>query len=321
MASFSGVRAQDHNLREWSLARVHLETLAVWLVIAVAFELVILRTLTRVAIHVPGLGAIAGPYEMLADAGRFAYYVATVLAVVVAAALAVAAWQVGTAGGRAMAAGIASLILAAALLRAGPGLGEAAALNTLLLAALVLVGIGAAGMVGARMAIAVVLATLTVALSGIFSVGQMWASEGTGHGLSAGFLDLAEWAAIAFAVSLPWTAGSVSSSSRRPAISGAVAATFVMVVLLGNPHTTRFLLLWTHGLTGSLPAIAYAVAAGCLVAVAVSLHQRGMALAACGLLLLVGGGVAMQNTYQSMLIGTGLACLALATSQRQARTR
>ena len=36
-----------------------------------------------------------------------------------------------------------------------------------------------------RVAIAVILATLTVALCGIFSVGQMWASEGTGHGLSA----------------------------------------------------------------------------------------------------------------------------------------
>ena len=140
MASFSGVRAQDHNLREWSLARVHLETLAVWLVIAVAFELVILRTLTRVAIHVPGLGAIAGPYEMLADAGRFAYYVATVLAVVVAAALAVAAWQVGTAGGRAMAAGMAAVATGALGLRPPIRRVVAAAL-TLLAAAPLLVGI------------------------------------------------------------------------------------------------------------------------------------------------------------------------------------
>ena len=321
MATFASRSSVEPGTRELGFPAIRLETLLSWLVVAVGVELVVLRTLTRVAIHVPGLGAVAGPYEVLADAGRFAYYVATVMAVLVVATLALTAWRTGTVGGRTVAAGLGTVVLAAAALRAGPGLGEAAALNTLLLLALVVVGLGVAMSLRPAAAVAVVVATGAVGFSGAFSVGQMWAAESFGNGVPTVFLDVAEWAAIAFAVVVPWTFGIRSSNNRWPAIAGAIVATVVLALLLGNPHTTRFLLLWTHGLTGSLPSAAYAAAGGCLAAAALSLYQRRMPVAALGLLLLVAGGIAMQNTYQSMLVAIGLACLVGSTESVITRTR
>lgn len=312
MATFAGSRVGPTAERGWGLAGLRLETIVGWLLVAVAVELVVLRTLTRIAIHVPGLGAVAGPYELLAGAGRFAYYAATVVALVAAAMLVSAAWRAGSVGGRLIAAGVVLLGFAAAALRAGPGLGEAAALNTLLLGSLVLIGLGAALLHRGGPAVAIVSATTAVALSGTFSVSQMWAAEGLGNGGPSIMLDLAEWSAIAFALALPWFLGGMASRDRRPVIAGAVTAVVVFALLIGNPSTTRFLLLWTHGLTGSLPAVAYAAAAGALAATVVALYQRQLPLAAGGLLLLVAGGIAMQNTYQSMLVGLGLACIGLA---------
>ena len=70
--------------------------LVAWLTIAAIAELLILRTFTRVAIHIPAIDAMAGPYTALAEAGRFAYYTAAVLAIASLAAMGFAAWRSGT---------------------------------------------------------------------------------------------------------------------------------------------------------------------------------------------------------------------------------
>lgn len=291
---------------------VSLPELIGWLTVAVAVELLVLRTFTRITIHIPGLGAAAGPIEALSEGGRFAFYTATVLAIVAAIALMQVAWQTASVGGRVIAASLAVLLGAAGALRTGPGLGEEAALNTVLLAALTLTGIGAAILSGPRLGAAILAATAAAGLAGAYSVSQMWAGEGMGRGLPAEVLDAAEATAIVFAVMLPWATNTIPSPRRLPLAAGAAAAFVTLALLLGSPSTSRFLLLWTHGLTGSLPSVVYAVAAGCLVFAAAAMWQRGEAIGGLGILLVVAGGVAMQNTYQTMLVAVGLACLGMA---------
>src|SRR3972149_4196781 len=56
-----------------------LQPVMVGLAVAAALELVILRTFTRTAIHIPALQSLSRPYELLSDLGQYTYYVAAVL--------------------------------------------------------------------------------------------------------------------------------------------------------------------------------------------------------------------------------------------------
>ncbi len=77
--------------------------------------------------------------------------------------------------------------------------------------------------------------------------------------------------------------------------------------------TSRILLLWNEGLSGTLPGTVYAVAAGTLTIAFVALLQGRHYLAAMAIVLLVAGGLGLHNTYQSGLVIAGLAVLAVST--------
>lgn len=90
-------------------------------------------------------------------------------------------------------------------------------------------------------------------------------------------------------------------------------AAVVFAAFLGNGGATaRFLLLWNEGLSGALPSVAYAGASGCLAATLVALVKARNGLAAAGPVLLVTGGIGLHSTYQSGLVITGMALLAMA---------
>jgi hypothetical protein len=289
--------------------------LVAWLTIAALAELLILRTFTRVAIHIPAIDAMAGPYTALAEAGRFAYYTAVVLVIASLAVMGLAAWRSGTVLGQLAAVAVVAIAVPAALLRAGPGLGESAPMNTIMLAAVGLAAVVAA--VAWRSGPAVIPAVLgaAIVLSGWHSVSQGWTALGVDLPNSLLTLDAAEYLAAGVAVASPWlVAGGIS---RRAALAGGVAVLLALVTFGGNPATTRFLLLWSHGLTGSLPSVVYAAAAGGYTAAVVMLFSRGRPLAGMGLILLALGGIGIQNTYQTALILAGLLAFALAAPREQ----
>jgi len=69
---------------------------AAGLAVASVIELLILRTFTRTAIHIPGITALREPYEVLSFGGRYAYFVAVTLLLF---AVPAAAWTLWSRGG------------------------------------------------------------------------------------------------------------------------------------------------------------------------------------------------------------------------------
>ena len=126
---------------------------------------------------------------------------------------------------------------------------------------------------------------------------------------------MGEYTGALFALSLP-----LIVSGRIDRVS---AATGILVGLLalsmfvgGGAATSRFLLLWNEGLSGTLPGTVYAVAAGALALTFVALLRSQQTMAAMGVALLIAGGVGLHNTYQTGLVVAGLAALCLARAAR-----
>lgn len=282
---------------------------AAWLAAAAVIELVVLRSFTRTAIHIPGMEAMATPYRLLTLAGRFDYYMAAVL---VAGCLPLAALALGGRCGRAgllAAAGIGVFAMTAFATRAGI-LGELLppALVTLSLALIVL-GIA---FVHRRLAIALAVYVAAFALASADAVGQAAAQEGLPQLDGRNLLWASEVVAVGAAISL-YLAFRVGRDSRS-ARFGLAAAALTAIVLIGGASTAKILLLWNQGMTGTLPAIAYAVAVGLIAATITGLIQERRWLAASALLLIVLGGLGLHSTYQSGLAVIGLAGLMLSAN-------
>lgn len=278
-----------------------------WLVVASGAELLILRTFTRIAIHIPGLEAVAGPYRFLAETGRLAYYTAAVLVIASLAMLAVAARRAGGPGRLAPWA-VAAIAFPAALIRGGPHLGEAAAPNTLMLAGVALAAILAWLALTGRGRLVVAAIGLATVLSGWYTVAQGWDALGIKTPAPLSLVTIAEYGAVAGGLASPLLVQ--GPLPRRAAIIGVAVAALVFAVFAGNPATTRILLLWSHGLSGSLPSVAYAAAAGMLAAAIAGSIASGRPLTGLGLLLLLAGGIGLQNTYQTSLVAAGFLAIA-----------
>jgi hypothetical protein len=85
-----------------------LRPLAAGLAAAALTELLIMRTFTRTAVHIPAIESMAGPYEVISDAGRFAYFVTVVLLL---AALPALALMFAAGGERRLQAGAAAIVV------------------------------------------------------------------------------------------------------------------------------------------------------------------------------------------------------------------
>lgn len=271
------------------------------LAVATMLELLLLRTFTRSAIHIPDVEALQAPYFVLADLGRFAYFTA-VASLLCAMFLAVAV-NLRRPDARAWAAafGAGLFVVAAALARleAVPGL-----FSTALTGAAVVVG-GAAAAAGS-----VRLAAFVVPVVAAFTLGVVYALDqaaGTG-GLS--WLHGTREVPILGAALLAPLAFNVRLAGRNLVVAIAVAVT-VFAVFAANPSTSRILLLWNAGLPGVLPGAAYAVAAGLAAATLASLVHGSRWIPAIALLLVVASGAGVENTYQSGLLVCALLLLAL----------
>lgn len=283
---------------------------AAGLAAASAIELLILRTFTRTAIHIPGITALREPYEVLSFGGRYAYFVAVTLLLF---AVPAAAWTLWSRGGpvrRGMA--VAMGVFAAMSALAAMGLTGRLALDTATAGAVAVLAVGTALLARRRVTVVPIgLFAGAFVLSGAHTLGQSAAQEGVVTLRTDAALTAAEVVGVAFALAVPLLARGVMD--RVSVASGAVVAAVVFAAFLGNGGATaRFLLLWNEGLSGVLPSVAYAGAAGCLAATLAAFARARNGLAAAGLVLLVTGGIGLHSTYQSGLVITGMALLAMA---------
>jgi hypothetical protein len=285
-----------------------LQQVLVGLGVASAVELLILRTFTRAAIHIPALQPLAGPYEFLSGLGRYSYYVAAVLLIVAIPVLAVALWRSGAAQARVAAASVVAFAAAAGMARLG--LLDRFALDTLTVGAVLLLAAASPGAVNRRAAVMMVAFAGAFALTSSHTILQAAREDGLGSWDGRWLLWAGELAALAFAISTPFVLR--VAPSRRVAIAAAVVGAFTFALFLGNASTTKILLLWNEGLAGSFPAVAYAVAAGALCAVVAALAGQGRMVAAVGLALLIIGGFGLHSTYQTGLVVAGLAAFYVA---------
>lgn len=289
-------------------SRAALDQLMVGLAVASAVELLLLRTFTRTAIHIPALKSLATPYHAVSDLGRYSYFVAAVLLLAALPVAASALWRRETLPSRVAAAALAAFVLAAALARAG--VVDRLLVDSIAVGAVVVMAAATAG--GRDRRVAAVIGAF--ALAYLLSSGHTMLQDARAQGLPVfggrWMLTGAELAALAFAVATPFA---FHAALTRRSFGLAVAASVItLAMLLGNGSTTRILLLWNEGLSGTFPAAAYALAAGALCASMAGLLGQRRVLAAVGLVLLVTGGFGLHSTYQTALVVTGLAAILLA---------
>jgi hypothetical protein len=301
-------------------ARAELESLftaaAGSLALAALLELLILRSFTRTAIHIPALEAMAGPYRVITTLGRFDYYIAAVLVV---ACLPLAAISLGSRCGRPgviAGSGVGLFTMTAFMTRTGL-MGEV--LPPILLTLTIAVMVGALWQVDRRTGTAMGVYAAAFALAATDTASQAAAQSGLGQLDARPLLWLSEVLAVSAAAAVYWA---LRPAPQRIAMRCGVGAGAVLLVMfIGGASTSKILLLWNQGLTGTLPAVAYAAAGAALAAtLAGLLHARRFSMAA-GLLLVIVSGIGLHNTYQSGLGVIGLAALMLAVSGERTTTQ
>ncbi len=276
-----------------------------WLACAALAELFLLRTGTRLAIHIPAAEALEGPYLVAALVGRFAFFVALVLAVLAAGAALSALWARGDAPARVAAGLFAGFVVIAALLPLLPGVAPI----TAGIAALAASALAAAVIPGRGPWPAVPFALLGLSLLASACYTAVLASPGPSAAAAVPLLDAAEFTGLVAGATLPLV------FRRRPAFSAALvaalAALLAIFVFAAPSASVRIILLWNGGITGALPPLLYAAASAGFVAAAWEAWRRGESRLLPVFALLLAGGLGLHNTYQTLLLLVAIAAAAL----------
>ena len=261
-------------------------------------ELVLLRLGTRTLIHIPGLGRFEDPIHIVAEVGRFAYYLAVVLLLSTLVTLAYRGFQERSLQSSGNGAVVVGFLLVAGAGRLEmippPWVGGYATL------AMVIVLVF--GWKGWR-SVPLLMFVVAALAAGWSALGQEF-----GAGFAVDQVDtlllVAELALVLAGIT------SLLLLNQRPSRSvllGGVATTVLFTTILVAANSTMsILLLWTAGVPGWLPAISYGVALGGLVITGWSALSTGQWSVGLGLVLLAAGGVGMISTYQSGLVLAGL---------------
>ncbi|HEX6146549.1 MAG TPA: hypothetical protein VF083_07205 [Acidimicrobiia bacterium] len=272
--------------------------LLLMLAVSVLAELFLLRTATRTLIHIPGVGDLEAPIRVVAEVGRFAYYLAVVSVTVTLAILGLR--HVRSASPWRVIAGVMTLalLLIAAAVRLEGVRPETAGWLTLV----VLVVVTSTTWRGVE--------SIPVGLFVLGSVAAGWSSLGqvAGSGLTGTQVDMLVLAAESLLV----LAGATSPlllgrpPTRSALVAGAGATVLIAAASAGGASTFSIMVLWNLGVPGWLPGIAFALAFGGVVTAIWSAMASGDRVTATGIVLLLGGGVGLISTYQ-----TGLALAAI----------
>jgi hypothetical protein len=277
--------------------------LAVTLATATA-ELVLLRLVSRIGVHIPAMGWARGGYNAAVSVGNLVFPVAAILVVAVLAVLALALtrrWPL-------MAAAVLTLLVYQAWLlavRGGePSVGRFQVLLTATLVLAYVTGVQARSGRGPLAFLALAVAAQALGLI------QAAPANLTG---GAAALPLAVAAAgevlLLAALLLAPVLLAPPSWPRAALAAGLLAALLTGGALAGNPSTARILALWTFGLSMPAPALLYVVAAGTLTATVVANARAGRGWTAAALALLALGGFAPPNSYQAGLLLAGVLVL------------
>ena len=281
----------------------------VGLAVAAATELLILRTFTRTAIHIPALEAMREPYEALTLVGRYAYYLSVALLMLALPTLAYGLARDGRRGWPLAAAGIGLFGVAAGA--AAAGLAGRLPLDLATLAAVVLLVSALNYRWNVTAAVPFAMLGVAFVTGGGYTVLQSAGQQGTGTIDAAWLLTVGEYSGAVFALSLPLLV--LRRIDRVSAVTGLLVGLLAFGMLAGEgAATSRFLLLWNVGLSGTLPATVYAAGAGALALTFMALFRSRQVVAAMAVILLVAGGMGLHNTYQTGLVVAGLAALCLA---------
>lgn len=266
--------------------------------VAVAIELVLLRTTTRALIHIPGLGRFEDPIGIVAEVGRYAYYMAVVLIIAFLVIFATTGLRSPSARPRVIG-GVLTLYLGFWLL----GLLDLASRYSIgwvslgaLLFIVVLTWDG-------RRSIPLALFVASSLAAGVSVLGQ-----GDGGGLSGSTVDALVLASdtllVLAAISSPLLV--VGRIGIRPFLAGAVGTLIAAGAFAGGGSTLSIIVLWNLGVPGWLPDILYAVAFGGFLVTIWAALSRNRPVIAIGVLLLAAGGVGVISTYQTGLALAGL---------------
>ena len=261
-------------------------------------ELVLLRTGTRTLVHIPGLGRYETPIRILAEVGRFAYYLAVVSLVAV---LAILAYQgIRTRTPRHVTGGVGALVFLAV---AGAGRLEILAVPVVGWASVVLLVVVTATVWRGLRTLPIGFFVLGWAAAGWTVLGQ-----GTMGGLSGRQVDTlmltAEISLLLSAVTAP-----LLLKGPPPRLAILVGLGFALVgagAFVSGSSTLSILILWNLGVPGWLPGVGYALALGSLVTTLWSALATDQRLTAIGLMLLTAGGIGTISTYQTGLVLTAV---------------
>jgi hypothetical protein len=274
--------------------------------IAAGTEVVLLRLISRIGVHIPAMSWARDSYTAAVTVGNRTFPVATIFA---AALLAVLALSI--ARRRLFVACAALTVLGYQVwLLLTPDRPAAVAIHELALA-------------GGLLAVAVAMLREQPAKGMVAFVGLVAVAEFAGQAQHASAILTADGGrALPLAVT---SAGEVlllvallflplllaPTTWHLSAFMGGVAAAILVAgAIAGNESTARILAIWTFGLSMPAPALLYAIAAGMLTATAIALWQAGRTAQAAGLVLVALGGYVPPSSYQANLLLAGMLLIA-----------
>ena len=266
--------------------------------VACAAELLLLRLMSRIGVHIPALPWLRGIYGWSVQAGTFAFPIAAILAAALLAVLCV-----DQARHLPLVAGLGLALLSVNLLqlvRPDPA-GITTAYGLLVVAALV-VAAGAAIVRFSQRRVGMWL--LVVALGE--SLGVLRAAVAAAGVAAPGpMATLGEWLVVAALVATPLLAGA-RTLRREPLLAGLPVGMFVAAAFAFGASTGHILALWTFGFSMVAPTGLYVLAAAAVVAAVLALATSGRAMPAAAIALIAAAGYAPANSYQITLLLCGV---------------
>lgn len=277
--------------------------IATWATVALLTELLILRLLTRTAIHIPGLGEVAAGIRFFSEVGRIAFNAALILTFALLLAMTIDTvikkrWPLFVA--------LVGFLLVA--IAAPLGWLSESVIDSVTIA--VIVAAPLLGWLSGNGSLRQSLPSLL--FSSAFAVAAVPTVVGKAQPRAilpvSGMLNVAEALALIAAFSLlirVW-----GRPQRRSLIIAAVVGVVTAGMLAAQPATVEILMLWNFGLAGYFPPLVYGLAAAVFAYAAATSIRRGQPTVAIGIAFVIVGGIGLHSTLQSASFFIGVLVLA-----------